>query len=1591
MKILRQTKVPIRLRFSSGILVSGAVIFILLLTGQMAFADTVSPRLVNMYRQLSGYVNPGRLADTVRTLSSMGSRVAGYPGNAAAAQYVAGQFRQIGLQNIRVEHFPVTVAVNDGASITANGVTHTLYPLAPNLVQTCQLPPSGLTGHLIYAGNGALENFNGKNVAGSIVLMDFNSESKWLNAPRLGARAVIFIAPNTTMRGEAEDKVVSIPISIPRYWISKTEAAPLLAECSAGPPPIVTLHSNNPWKQGTSYNITGIIPGTDPKLRNQIIVIESYFDSTSVVPSLAPGADSSCGIAALLELARDFKANPPGRTIWFVATGDHFQALQGIREYLNRHINSWIPPNWFQRTIEGDHRKVPKIYLWCGLDLSSQTRGVGIFYKSWFYDIREDIQGQFSDIARVCRENAAKIGTVLGFNSDNVFADGVNPVNGKNWRNYIPGKPAFDSEAVTMARANGVTFASVDDSRSLWDTPYDTFSHVNIANLTFQTKLIACLMGNIVHDSNAPGGVNAQRMPITDPSTWSRMDIQGGFATVEGKLEMFNPKKSFIAYPNPVLRGSIAVLRNRTKFYMGVQGDMLTVVNNQNEYVFHGVAPLTALNNNQPVRLAAYHLNSDGQIDYAPDRGVTGAELFPLDVMITTSTKVTPIMMFRCVPTAVYDLVDQQSLSALNTLTILNGETNGEPRMYGYAFDPQDPGLVGSYVEDMAVVFAQPGSRFKIMMGYGPANTRFLLINATPKYPQGIGYLVGGSPSQSQNGVEVPNGSGSSQPTGNEIARGGAIYDTALHVAEDMWQLDNFRINRLGAYRIINKGIDDLHRRAAAAIQLAKKALAQKDYERFDAYSRAAWGYESRAYPDVQQTATDVVEGVLFYLMLLLPFAYFGERLLFGFHDLKRQLSAAAGIFCLIFLGFYFVHPAFKITMDPVIVFLAFVMLALSVIVIALISGKFEEELKKMNREVGGVHKADIGRVSVAVAAFNLGVSNMRRRKARTPLTTITLIVLTFAVLSFTSIVQELRFNKVPAPGLPRYSGIMIRTPMWDPLQDPALRILKDEYGNRYPVAGRAWFFGTQLGQQSFLTLKRGGLHYDAKALVGLTPQEANITHPQTALTAGRWFKQGDVYTVILPDVIAAALGISSRDVGKAHVSYAGVDYTVIGILNSQRFKQIRDLDNEPLTPVDFLLMQQISQQQGGGGNQNGFREYTHLEPDATFFIPYRTAVNLGAQLRSIAVNFGNPKMVASELNPLMHRLDLNLYAGMITHPNAVNPRDRGHIERYSTLAATSSSGFGSIILLIAIASLIVLNTMLSSVYERIREIHVFSSIGLAPHHIGMLFMAEALVYAILGSVSGYLLGQFVTKLLVWTGWLPNLYLNYSSVSAVLTTLIVVGVVLLSTIFPARKAAEVATPAIDRTWHVPEPEGDHWTIPLPFAVTGEQASGLNGFLKEWFAAYEEYSIGDFVTQNVEAESFEVQGSALLASLDGGRTRSSATISSDDVLTGHRIRSMVWVAPFDLGVSQKICIETRPTEMADVYDIRLYIDRESGDISNWKRVNRRFLNTLRKQFLIWRTLKQADRERYLITGAAPTAGVAPGIAGRGLDAPAPATD
>lgn len=2006
----------------------------------------VPAAVAERYKALAASLDMGRVKTDITTLSSYPSRIVGYPGCESAAEYIEKQFKSIGLNGVETEKFKVTVPIDEGSKLVVNGREFPVYSLWPNLVRTSHLPPEGLNVHIIDAKSGRLPDFDGKVVAGSAAMVDFNSGTEWLNAPRLGAKALLFIEPDSTMRGEAEAKFSAIPVSMPRFWISKDTAAKLrvmLTEINSRytgldpnkrPRLNAKIYCKMPWEKVEAKNIVGIIPGTDPKLRKQWIVLHSYYDGTSVVPSIAPSAETTCGIATMLELARIYK-NPkfaPRRSVMFVATSGHFQGLAGMRSFIERHIDSYVFPGgldnihaWLNKywpmkghglpspiipalvciiillitmvvwnKLKGVQRRLPwvvavpivlvvitvtltgflqtrfskgfdykvphpkQFYLWAGLDLSSQTQGVGIFYKGYFYDFREDIQGKFSDLAGRSRENSERIASVLGFYDQRTarFADGVNPISGKNWRNFVPGKFALDSEVVTLAGGEGVSFVSIDDGRQLVDTPIDTENRINFDNLGKQIEMITCITDHWFRDINTqvdeetvrakvidsntvqvkdpltlgyvqgvytnehgrgrtyykpkdekqlPADANGKiklseslpagtkiayilhkpltKLGVAEPSKFTRMGLQGGFARLSGNVVEYDPRKSFV--PNLRVGDCLAVVRSAHKSFMGVRANIIdkttpvydtkNPTRNQGYFEIPGVAPLTAYGWQKMTDIGAYKLDPvNGDIICAPDQGSYG-EFYPTTFPITTGYKDMPIIVFNCKATSVYDLIDPQSLRALSGMSVYDGETNAAPKQFGLAVavpEPQNP-----HVEDMAVIFTEDtqksGSkatasstelkriRLKVIMAAGPAANRLLLLNSTlgneiisekvadiykkaipidsawmpaitgvyrdwaGKINGGKSYyqqdLTGADNSMLANGVvsldpevfapkthgnpinlsniyiktnqgktftaklfkiitvskpwyepikavyldkdgngpdyymasmnkqlseslgtsevcvrgdfpdsvfvkdptkadkviprrvvdniyakladgriirasvnniavkanlnenpiqikirgiyesaqcsgrnlmastagnnttdalnsggpivldeaagktvwiktnqphpikakvasfvkiddplqifvngvyadpkcrtknlcvsknglynssslltgeiqltsDLPAGAkdiyirpfAQAEGIGYDVTDGGTIEETAYKVARDMWILDQSRLNTLESKGIINEGLSTLHGQAKRFLDMADHAKGSLNYSVFDSYCRAAWGYEARAYPGVTSTSQDVVNGVIFYLFLILPFAFFIERLFFAFPELTKQLLAFFVIFCLIFLIFYFVHPAFQIGCNAPIVLDAFIMLALSILTIFIIASKFEEQLKALNQSMSGVHKADIGRMSVAAAAFSLGISNMRRRKARTVLTCITLVLLTFTVLSFTSIVSVLRFNKVPSkkdPDTSVYQGIMIRSAMWESLQELAYRIMKDEFGNEgkrgkvYPVAPRAWFYGTTLGEQSFLTLRKGDLSYDARAAAGMSPDEARIMDfegngkNRRAFVAGDWFgyKNGkripgpvNPYSMIIPDVIADKLGIQPSDVGKAQVAFGGAKYTIIAIIKNDIFKKIKDLDNEPLTPVDFIMMSKQSSQQQSGG-EAGFREYIHHEPSNCFIVPYDTLMGMGGELKSIAIKYISPEEVQKQLDLLMPRLGLNLYAGV-----------GNSIYRYSSIAASSSKGFSNVFIPVLIAALIVLNTMLGSVFERVKEIGIFSSIGLAPNHIAVLFIAESMVYANLGAVAGYVIGQTVSKILMATNLMPGLYLNFSSMSAVTSTIVVVAVVLLSTLYPARKASEVATPAIDRSWKVPDPVGDDWDIVLPFAVTGQQAVGVNGFLKEWLRAYEEYSIGDFVTQDVQTGDNQSEFGRI-----------------------YWISCKAWLAPFDLGVSQKVRISTEPTDMEQVYEVKLRLTRESGDISNWKRVNRRFLNTLRKQFLIWRTLRVEERDKYLAAAEAASSG------------------
>jgi hypothetical protein len=66
----------------------------------------------------------------------------------------------------------------------------------------------------------------------------------------------------------------------------------------------------------TCENVIAELPGSDPALDNEILVVGAHYDSALGTPG---ADDNASGVAVLLELARELKEHPGARTIRFVA------------------------------------------------------------------------------------------------------------------------------------------------------------------------------------------------------------------------------------------------------------------------------------------------------------------------------------------------------------------------------------------------------------------------------------------------------------------------------------------------------------------------------------------------------------------------------------------------------------------------------------------------------------------------------------------------------------------------------------------------------------------------------------------------------------------------------------------------------------------------------------------------------------------------------------------------------------------------------------------------------------------------------------------------------------------------------------------------------------------------------------------------------------------------------------------------------------------------------------------------------------------------------------------------------------------------
>ncbi|MDY0038850.1 MAG: hypothetical protein RBS57_00945, partial [Desulforhabdus sp.] len=265
--------------------------------------------------------------------SGIKDRSTGTPGAEKAADYILKAFREAGLTEVGVQDYLTPIPEVISSSIEIDGRSLEIYPWGPNMVYLPTTPAEGLSGRLIYAGNGNFTQFNNKEVKGSIVLMDMASYGNWLNASMLGASALIFLGDKDSIKGDFKEKNIPTPLAFPRFW-APAELGEQLKQLALAESTTATVKSKTRWQHKMARNCYGLIPGKSPELSKDLIVVDTFYDASSHILGLAPGAGESTSIAMMLLLVRELAKNPPDRSVLFVATSGNGQGLAGMRQFV---------------------------------------------------------------------------------------------------------------------------------------------------------------------------------------------------------------------------------------------------------------------------------------------------------------------------------------------------------------------------------------------------------------------------------------------------------------------------------------------------------------------------------------------------------------------------------------------------------------------------------------------------------------------------------------------------------------------------------------------------------------------------------------------------------------------------------------------------------------------------------------------------------------------------------------------------------------------------------------------------------------------------------------------------------------------------------------------------------------------------------------------------------------------------------------------------------------------------------------------------------------------------------------------------------
>jgi len=1044
---------------------------------------------------------------------------------------------------------------------------------------------------------------------------------------------------------------------------------------------------------------------------------------------------------------------------------------------------------------------------------------------------------------------------------------------------------------LASAGVSGCTLITGNDPRSHRLGPGDQLpmDPLSLNNLSSQSRTLALILSHAL--------IRPELFPHAEKNSPGVMGLSGKTVIQDARVGPF---------PKLPMPGCVVVLAGDPQVKGSVWMDRYALANPEGEFFFDEIPVGFTYDGPFPhakASLEAFKFcETTGMLSVAPDAAAPGRGDTQTTVELWTEDLFRRLVVFEGSAIQTLGANDPMLFSALQEVRLLEGRGGNLEKWYVFRPRQPDPSLVALVPRDTSV---------KLLLSLPGQGHRMFLLGDQARGAQGAGHWVG-------QGCDL---------------RQGVVW-----AARGLWRLNDERIRMLEGKGVKSRVASRLHEEATACLEQMECSFERREFSAAIPLARSVWGKELRVYPQVYGLSNEAVLAAVLLLAFLAPWALFLERLVCKAGSIQGRVLGWSGLFLAGFAVFYQLHPAFQISEAPLVLLVAYCLAGLSCLSLAMILGRYGLVMRQWRERTGGIHASDISRGGAFAVALNLGLTHMAKRPLQTALIVLMVSLLSFSVMTFTSVETELEPRKVPVPGAQSGGGdgLLFRMFQWATLSRNMAECIEQDLGVDCQVVRRMWYVRTELpwdiglGLNKFVfTRMDTGKSATVECLQGFMPAEIHFTEIGECVQ-GRWF-EGQRNEIILPTRVARELDITAEDVldqteNPVFVQYGAKAFRVVGLLQSERADRVVDLSGAPLSHVDFYASG-FSPHWNPYGPVGEEVDVRFMGFDRTVLLLYDDLEDLGGNIKSVVARFDPTVDASQRVETWMSRFAVNVYASL-----------QGRCYLIKTVSSQSVQGAWKMFLPLLLVVLIMVNLMMGTVDERQEEIRMLGAVGLAPRHVSLLYLSESCVYGVLGLVFGVMLGLIVSRLTA--GIDTGVSVNYASISTMGMGLLVLVVVVLSTVLPARRAARLASPSGASEWRMPEGEGDLVEVALPFTMTKRNGVGVLAFLHEYLEGHLHPTSPAFRCEQVRGRVLEDEDSEALS-----------------------IEGKVYLAPYDMGVSQKVAWFLKPLSEGDLFRISYRAERIGGELQSWRRANFVFMDALRQQFLIYRTLSEERKRDY----------------------------